>query len=238
MRKVLIAVIGFAVVGIGTTIFVMLNLDEFVKDAIETYASEATGTQVNVAEVKLALESGQASIIGLKVSNPEGFSDSNIFELGMISTQIDADTLNQNPIMIDEVVISAPSVLYEINRSGRSNVDVLKGNLPRTEGHAENGDHEDDLRMIIRTLVIEGAKVKVRIAALNGAEQTVNLPKIEMSDIGEKSGGVTSVEIAGIISSKLLDATNSSVARSNAGSELGKSVDTLKKNILDKAGLE
>ncbi len=238
MRRVLIAVIGLAVVGIGITVFVMFNLDEFVKDAVQSFASEATGTPVNVAEVKLELDSDRASIIGLKVSNPNGFSDSNIFELDMISAQIDTATLNQNPIIINEVVISGPSVLYEINRSGRSNVDVLKSNLAQSNSRADSNsdDPEDGLRMVIRKLTIEGGRATVQIKALGGRKQTVTLPTIELSDIGEKSGGVTSVEVTRILSSKILEAVSSSLTRLNTGQHPGESVDTFKKNILDKAG--
>lgn len=240
MRKLLIAVIGLAVVGIGISVFVMLNLDEFVKEAIQTFGSEATKTEVSVAEVKLALDSGKASIIGLNVSNPDGFSNSNIFELGMISTQIDTNTLNQNPIMIDKVIISAPSVLYEINKSGRSNVDVLKNSMARAGSRADgdSGDHKDDLRMIIRTLIIEKSSVKVHIAALGDSGRGVNLPTITMADVGKKSGGVTSVELARILASRLLDGVASSVARLNADQHPGKSADTFKNSVLDKAGIK
>lgn len=235
MRKVLVAVIGIAAVGIGTTIFVMLNLDDFVKDAIQAFASEAVKTQVRVAEVKLALESGEASIIDLNVSNPDGFSSQNIFELGMISAKIDATTLNQNPIMIDEVIISMPSIMYEINKSGKSNVDVLIDNLAMADDLANsNSDGRDgDLKMIIGKLIVERGRIKVRVSALSDAEQSMTLPTIEIFDIGKKDGGMTSVEVARLLSSKLLDSVNSSVAQLDVEQYLEKPADIFNKSPLD-----
>ena len=53
--------------------------------------------------------------------------------MGNITTRIDTSSINRNPIVIDEILISAPAVVYEINKAGLSNVDVLKKNLAQAE---------------------------------------------------------------------------------------------------------
>ena len=236
MKKTVMIVGGLAVIILGTLFLVWTNLDGLVKGAIQSFASQATKTQVRVTDVKLSLETGEARISGLNVSNPDGFSDPNIFELGKISIKIDTTTLNQNPIVIDEIIISAPSVIYEINKSGISNVDVLKNNLSQSAGGADSGGGGDELKMIIRKLLVEGGRAKVRIAALGDAQQTITLPKIQLTDVGKKSGGATAVEVAQILSSKLLGNVESSVAKLGVGEYLGKSADMFKKGALDKAG--
>lgn len=240
MKKVVIGVGGLAVVVLGTLFLVWSNLDGLVKGAIQSFGSEATKTRVTVSDVKLSMETGEATISGLNVSNPDGFSDPNIFELGMISTKIDITTLNQNPIVIDEIIINAPAVVYEINKSGTSNVEVLKSNLAQSAGSSTdgggNGSGGDELKMIIRKLVVEGGKAKVRIAALGDAQQTVNLPKIQLTDVGKKSGGASAAEVAQTLSSKLLGNVKSSVASLGVGKYLGKSADMFKTGVLEKAG--
>lgn len=238
MKKVLIGVGGLAVLVLGTLFLVWSNLDGLVKGAIQSFGSEATKTRVTVSDVKLSLETGEASISGLDVSNPDGFSDPNIFELGKISIKIDATSLNQNPIVINEIIISAPAIIYEINKSGTSNVDVLKNNLAQSAGAADSGGGGggDELKMIIRKLLVEGSMAKVRIAALGDAQQTIKLPKIQLTDVGKKSGGVTAAEVAQILSSKLLGNVKNSVAKLGVGKYLGKSADMFKKGALDKAG--
>ena len=155
----------------------------------------------------------------------------------MISTKIDITTLNQNPIVIDEIIINAPAVVYEINKSGTSNVEVLKSNLAQSAGSStDSGSGGDELKMIIRKLVVEGGKAKVRIAALGDAQQTVNLPKIQLTDVGKKSGGASAAEVAQALSSKLLGNVKSSVASLGVGKYLGKSADMFKNGVLEKAG--
>jgi len=237
MKKALIGVGALAVLLVVGVVFVFSNLDLIVKNAIETFGSEATKTTVSVADVKLELGDGKATISGLKVGNPDGFSDPNIFELGMISTRIDTATINQNPIIIDEIIIKAPAVVYEINKSGLSNADVLKKNLGAGSGGGEaaSSDGGEELKLIIRKLVVEGTSAKVRIAALGDLEQTVKLPRIQLNDIGKKSGGATAAEVAQILSSKLLGNVKGAVGTLGVDKYLGKSAD-LFKGSLDKVG--
>jgi len=242
MKKIMIGVLALGVVVVGGLFFVWSNLDGIVKDAIQTYGSQATKTQVSVAAVKLELESGKASIRGLNVGNPSGFTDPNIFELGEISVNVDVATINQNPIVIDEILIKAPVVVYEINKAGTSNVDMLKKNLGLAGKESSSSSSEDDkddadgIKMIIRKLVVEGTTAKVRIAALGDVEKTVTLPKILMTDVGKKSGGATAAEVAQLLSSKLITNVKGSVAKIGVNQYLGKSADMFKKGALDKIG--
>jgi len=232
MNKIIMGVAAVLVLMIGAMVFVWSNLDGIVKDSIQTYGSQAVQTKVSVADVKLELEAGKASISGLTVANPAGFSGSNIFELGNIITKIDISSIRQNPIIIDEIIISAPVVVYEINKSGLSNVDVLKKQLGIRAGKSmakASNDAGDELKMIIRKLVVKGSKAKVRIAALGNAEQTVNLPRIVLTDVGKKSGGATAAEVAQILSSKLLGNVKGSVASLGVNKFLGKSADAFTK---------
>jgi len=236
MNKILLVSSILAFAAIGALVFVLSNLDNLVKEAIETYGSEATGTSVTVYDVKIALKSGESRINSLRVSNPRRFSDLNMFELGLINMKIDPATLNQNPIVIDEIIISAPSVVYEINKSGVSNIDVLKKNLAQSANSAANNGGGDELKIIIRKLIIEESTAKVRIAALGDAQQTVTFPKIQLADVGEKNGGATAAEVAQVLFSKLLGNVNSSVAGLGVDKYLGKSADMFKNDALNKAG--
>jgi len=236
MKKILIGVIALLVITVGIFVFVLSSLDGIVKSAIETYGSEATHTQVSVHDVKIKVKSGEGEIHGLNVANPKGFSDPDIFKLGMISTKIDADTVMKNPIIIDNVTIRSPAIFYEINKSGVSNVDVLKKNLSRAGGASGTADKGEPLKMIIRQLVVEDGKASVRIAALGGTVQHVNIPRIQLTDVGKKSGGATAAEVAKILGKRLVKSVKGSVARLGVRQYLGKSADLFKKGALGKAG--
>lgn len=241
MKKILIGVVVLLVITVGVSAYLLSSLDGIVKGAIETYGSEATQTQVSVADVEIKVKSGEGTIRGLKVANPKGFSNSNIFELGMISIKIDANTVMQNPIIIDKVTIRSPSVFYEINQSGVSNVDVLKKNLSKIEGASGSVDKNvggEQMKMIIRKLVVEDGKASVRIAALGNKEQNVIIPRIQLTDVGKRSGGATAVEVAQILGKHLVKSVKGSVATLGVQQYLGKSADMFKKGALGKAGGE
>ncbi|MDX8407513.1 MAG: hypothetical protein R8L58_03925 [Mariprofundaceae bacterium] len=239
MKKVMIGLFAVLVVIAGGLIYVWSSLDGIVKNAIQTYGSEATKTEVSVASVRIKPESGEGSIAGLSVANPQGFSDANIFQLGEISTKIDTASITRNPVIIDELIIKAPAVFYEINKAGTSNVDALKKNLGLSSdeqsaaGKEEGGEAK---KMIIKKLVVEGGKARVLIAALGGKEQSVALPAMRLTDVGKKTGGATALEVARILSNAMLKNVKGSVARVGVNQYLGKSADAFKKGALGKIG--
>lgn len=242
MKKVLIGVGALVVLIVIAVAYVWTNLDSIVKEAIETYGSEATHTAVRVDTVKLELVDGKAQIKGLTVGNPSGFTDPNIFSLGQISMKIDIDSLKQSPIIIDEILIKAPAVVYEINKDGVANADVLKKNVGgggSSKAGSSSSSGGEELKMIIRRIVVEGSSAKVRIAAL-AKEQNVKLPKIVMTDVGKKSGGATAAEVARQLSDKLLGNLKGSVAKVGVDQYLGKSAEDIKarmqKNMNDDTG--
>ena len=114
---------------------------------------------------------------------------------------------------------------------------MLKKNLGAGSGGGEaaSSDGGEELKLIIRKLVVEGTSAKVRIAALGDLEQTVKLPRIQLNDIGKKSGGATAAEVAQILSSKLLGNVKGAVGTLGVDKYLGKSAD-LFKGSLDKVG--
>ena len=232
MKKLVIGLVVVLLVVAGGLFFVWSSLDGIVKTAIETYGSEATQTEVSVANVKLKLEDGAGSISGLNVGNPSGFTDSHIFKLGAISTKIDTATVTENPVVIDELIISAPQVFYEINKAGASNLDALKKNLgPSSDSSSEKPTSGDELKMVIRKLVVDKGQASMRIAALGDKQQSVSLPRIQLTDVGKKSGGATALEVAQVLSNAMLKNVQGAVMGAGVQQYLGKSADELKKNL-------
>jgi len=238
MKKLLIGVAVSLLIVVGAVVYIGSNLDGIIKTAIETYGSKATQTEVSVAGVKIDLQDGAGSISGLNVGNPKGFSDANIFKLGSISTKIDTASLTGNPIIIDELVISAPQVFYEIDQSGASNVDALKRNLSASmpassssEAPAEKSAGGEEMKMVIRRLVVESGQANMRIAALGDKQQSVNLPRLQLTDIGKKSNGATAMEVAQVLTDAMLKNVKGAVMGAGVQQYLGKSVDELKQNL-------
>ncbi len=241
-KKVFLGVAALLIISVvGVVVYVASSLDGIVKSAIISYGSEVTQTRVGVSSVEIKLQSGEGKISGLSIANPPGFTDPDAIKLGLISTRIDTDSITKNPIVIDEILIRSPSIFYEINKSGVSNIDTLKKNISKATQTGESstrkeaGDN-DGIRLIIRKLTIENSKATVRVAAMGDRNLSATIPTIRLTNIGKKSGGASPARIAKAISKTLVDRVRGSVATLGVGKYIGKPADMFKKAIKGKIG--
>jgi hypothetical protein len=84
---------------------------------------------------------------------------------------------------------------------------------------------------VIRKLVVDKGQASMRIAALGDKQQSVSLPRIELTDIGKKSGGATALEVAQVLSNAMLKNVQGAVMGAGVQQYLGKSADELKKSL-------
>jgi len=175
------------------------NLDAIVKAAIEKYGTQVTRSEVSVNNVQLALTKGEGTISGLRVANPQGFSANNIFQLGRIAVKVDPASVTGNTVVIPHVLITAPHILYEINKSGMSNLKALQQaidqSMPKGKSEASADKSEGGKKIIIRKLVIDDAQADIHLGALIDKQMSAKLPRIELNNIGEKSGGASPAEV-------------------------------------------
>lgn len=222
----------------GALYFTLSNLDSLVKKAIEAAGTHVTQTNVAVNNVKIGLTDGTGAINGLTVNNPAGFSGGKIFSLGGIAVKIDPKTVTQDPIIIPEVIISSPKVLYEINQKGKSNLDALKANIqqsiPKGGGGSDSGGSGSKAPgIIIRKLVVEGGQADIKLNALMDKEMSAKLPRIQLNNIGEKKGGATPAEIG----QQVLNAMTKNLSSVVSGLGIEKLVnEELKKKLGDVKG--
>ena len=74
MKKIILGVVLIVIVAIGGGVYYVLNnLDDLVKAAIEKHGSAATQTSVRVDSVKINLLEGSGGISGLTIANTSGF---------------------------------------------------------------------------------------------------------------------------------------------------------------------
>jgi hypothetical protein len=208
-RKFCIVFAVVFVLIVAAVVFLLTNLDWIVKNAIERYGSRALGTSVRVDRVALKPGQGKGTIEGLTVANPRGYTAPHLLSLGGISVRLAPGTVTENPVVIDDIRVTAPLVVYEMNDKRVANVDVLKKNLgagkPALEGKKRPKDKGRKLR--IRRLVIENAKAEVRVAG-DDRTRTVSLPRIEMKDVGGRNGAPPEEVAKQIVNAIVSEATH------------------------------
>jgi hypothetical protein len=132
-KKIIIGVCVVVVIIVGLVIYTLSNLDSIVKSVIESAGTKATGTKVTVTGVKISLSKGEATIKGLKVANPQGFSDDSMIDFGEITAQVDYKTG-----AIKNIHIGSPYFLLE-QKGTKTNFGVIQQNLSKKSSKQASG---------------------------------------------------------------------------------------------------
>jgi hypothetical protein len=237
-KKIIIFIVLAVILAIaGTAVYVLKNLDSIVKAAMEKYGSETTKTAVRVSSVKITLKSGEGIVRGLTIGNPPGFFSPSIMTLENISVRIAVNSITGTPVVIDNILISGPEVFYEMKENGTANVDILKKNLATSDSTQEDQQKKSskgkEIKLRVRKLVFEKGKVHVRVAKLMDKPYIVELPRLELIDIG-KQNGATPAEIARTVATALAEETAKAVARTQGERLLRKGAEGLLNKYLNK----
>lgn len=236
--KIIVILAIIIAIVLGGLYYLISNIDSIVKAGIEKYGSMATGTDVRVASVKIRLRAGEGSIGGLSIGNPSGYSGREAFSLKDITIAIDTGSITKNPIVIKKISVLAPNVSYEVNESGKANINEIKANLESYQGSkpAKEEKAESGKKILIRDLVIDEAQVNVKVAALPEEESmSAKVPRIQLTNVGGK-GGATPEEIALQVLRPLVNQAVQAAARAGAEKYIGKSAEEAKKLLEEKAG--
>lgn len=207
MRK--IAVIGGGAVAlvvvlvVGVGVFLYSSLDSLVKKAIETVGTEVAGVPVSVSEVQIKLGEGKASIKGLSVGNPKGFTAPHAFRLGEIAIALDTGSVTGNPIVIKDITVASPEVTYETGAQG-SNIDAIQRNIAAKSGgggksepaaSSSSSSSDGGKKLVIDRLALTGGTLKLA-TPIPGAQASAKLGDIVLTGIGRSQGGASSAQVA------------------------------------------
>ncbi|HSP96407.1 MAG TPA: hypothetical protein VL049_04065 [Candidatus Dormibacteraeota bacterium] len=229
----LTAGIGAAVIAVGV-LFVVARLDSVVQGLVERRGSALVGTAVSVEAVEIALADGRATLRGLSIANPQGFSAPNALTLSEVEVGLDIRSLLADPLVIDTISIVEPHVFYEVNGDGAANIDVIRRNVEAGRRADEAGPadatpvprpHRRERgagarKLIIHLLELREGQVTIDAAAAGGSARTETLPAFELTSIGVKQGGASPAEVGRIV----LVAVARDVAVAVAADELEKVV--------------
>ena len=230
MKKLIIGVVLVIIMAVaGGVYYVLTNLDSLVEAAIEKYGSEATQTSVLVDSVKINLTDGAAGIKGLTIANPDGYAQPHAFSLGEVRAEIDLESLQEEPYIINEITVLAPQVFVEMNEANKTNLNELKKNLTSgsTAAKQEKVTQETtsgsakEPRLIIRRVTFADGNIQARVAALDNKEMQLKLPGLDMTNLGG-SKGATATELATEILKRLTDRATEVVKKDIIDAELNK----------------
>ena len=182
-RFVLVGVAGLLVVVFGLIIYLYTNLDAIVKREIENYGSQLTGTTVWVESVSISPTDGKGTLRGLHIANPSGFSSEDAFSLAEITLDLDPSTITGSPIVVENVIVRAPVIHYEMNDRGGSNIGTIKSNVGSSGGDSSDSSSSGETLLSVRRFSFEGGELKANTNILLGKPIEVKLPALSMSGL-------------------------------------------------------
>tara|TARA_B110000858_G_scaffold198442_1_gene265073 strand:+ start:36683 stop:37432 length:750 start_codon:yes stop_codon:yes gene_type:complete len=205
IKKILISVV-FLLLLVGGGLF--FYLDAIVKSSIEVVGSNVLGTAVTVDSVSLSPLSGQGSISGMRVENPEGFDSQYAFELDSVLVNINVNSMFTDVAEIESITIMQPIVTYE-TKITTDNIRTLLDKLP--EGDVASSDagvaDESGQQLIIREFRMLGPQLNF-VTALASAPLT--LADIEIRNIGAEGGSSSAAGAIRVVLQELVKSILSS----------------------------
>jgi hypothetical protein len=209
-RMLLIGLVAIVAVGGVAAYLLISNLGAIIVAAVEHYGSQTTGTKVTLKDADVSGTTGEGTLRGLVIGNPQGFGTPSALRLGEVKLRLDiASALQSDTVLIHEIGITAPEITYEIGPQGADNISVIRRSV---EGKAasdkstsrkpaggpaakpESAKKDGEKKLIIENVYIRDAKVVAAASMVAGRSVAATLPPIQLRDIGKAKGGVTPAE--------------------------------------------
>ena len=207
MLLVLVVIVLLALVG-G-----YLYLDQITRSVIERGAAYATQTDASVRASSLAPWSGKLHVREATIDNPApeqgpAFESPYFLSLGQGSLDLDWPSTLKKTVHLETVTLRDLTLHLE-RRDGQANYQIILRNLRRLTDPDQQP--EDARKFVVDRLRLEDIRVSLR--GFPGGERTLELPPIELTDVGAKRGGAVAAEITGLIIESLVKSMLSDVVQ-------------------------
>ena len=204
--KVLRIVAIIAIILIVAVVIAIMNLGSIVKTGINTVVPQVTKCEAHVDDVSFNVFGGKFSITNLVIKNPEGYKTPQAFALGHIFVKVKMGTLFSDIIEIDQVLIDAPEITYEVGL-GNSNLNTIMENvnssLPASDDEEKKEekpkDDKEGKKVIVNLVKVTNGKIGISAKIAGGMEAPIALPDIEIKDLGKKEGGISTIQAAALV---------------------------------------
>ncbi|MDA9221319.1 hypothetical protein N9O82_00160 [Methylophilaceae bacterium] len=210
MKKLLVVLLIVLIVISGLFVFLKDNLNEIVREIIVTSISDATQTNVSLAQVKLNLKEGVGVLNNYQQGNPVGFQTKYAFRFDQAELDINVSSILDDVVIIERVFINHANILYEFN-DGKTNFVELKNNIDKNL-KKKNSDKENkpigeqdkissqsktqqSKKIIIRSFEMINTEVEAAMPFASSQTLSVQLPTIKLNNIGAKENGLLADEL-------------------------------------------
>src|SRR5688500_15514367 len=200
-RRIALVVLALVVIG---ALAVYFNLNRIVRRTVEVQATDSLTLQTKVGGARLALFGGALTLDDLTIASPEGYNAPHMLVLDSGSVDVSYGELRGDPVRIDSLTLHKPRLVIE-QSNGKFNFQVLSergSQTPQDSGSPSDGERQEGelIRVIVEKLKIENAAVVLR-PGLPGLDQeiVVDVPTIELTDVGTANGSKNGAAIKDVV---------------------------------------
>lgn len=212
MKKLLFLLLLIVIlVPIGVGMFAGKALEK----GIETGGTWAFGTDTKLEGASLSVLNGSVGLDDLRIQNPSGFEATDAIRVGEFNLKTQIKSLMSDVIEVDAIEIDGPEITVEMTTSG-TNLGALLDHLDKRAkslgsgqpaADEKEGSEAPSKKLHVGRVAITNAKLHVRQSMLLSTAQTVDVPKIELNDIGGEGGqALTLPELLEKILGAIMDA--------------------------------
>lgn len=230
-----IFVLLFAVVA-GLIAYVLGNVNQIVKDSIETVGPQITQTHVGIRDVDIKLLKGKGQLSHFVVGNPADFSSDYLLKWDSIDLELDTKTIRSDVVVIKNIAVKGMAINVEQNGLS-TNIQTLMKNVRgksdsvasnRSKAGKKKGDKNtktspSDKQVAETEGKAKGDSVKLALEQMHFSASTIeltsewgaytlSLPGFELSGLGTRENGLTPKELGRAILKPLLRQVEKEVA--------------------------
>ncbi|GJM18119.1 MAG: hypothetical protein DHS20C14_03320 [Phycisphaeraceae bacterium] len=203
IKWLVVIVILIVLLVVGLVVFGISQIDGLVKAAIEKGGTYATGVETTVDTVDVSLRGGTFAMDGFNLANPDGYDSPHFLHMGGTNVAVSTASLGQDVISVPEVTLAGID-LYLDKSGGNGNYNFVLEKLKRFESSGSDSApaNEGGKKVVIDKLVIDGVTTHVTgvpgLSSLTG-DVKVNVPRIELLNVGAEDGGMTTAELINLV---------------------------------------
>jgi hypothetical protein len=209
-KKVIFAATAVIVVAAAVAVTFFLNrLDGAVGDYIERYGRAATGTDVSVGGVDIALTAGTGTLSRLTIDNPDGFDTDYALRIDDSRLTLDLGSVASDVPIVTEVLLDGAHLNAE-QRGDATNLTEIQRYMNGSSGEPPPDADTEEGRIIIDRFRLTNARVTLTSDYL-GEPEELPLRDVVVDGIGRSAGGATYAEATEAILDPILAAARSAV---------------------------
>ena len=204
-KKILIIGIAGLVVLVIIVALLFSNANSIARSAIVKALEYVLQTDVSLEKVDLKITEGSVKLEKLVIKNPSGYETPEFFSVDDITVKADINSFRTDEPVINLISINSPKITVE-KKGDSSNVNQLIDNASRFDtGEGGAKEDEEGKQIKIDKVVVDGANATLHAKLLLTDEVSVDLPRIELNDIGGKDSDTSYADAIKVFMAKVME---------------------------------